>query len=388
MTSLKSAFKTLLKSPMVIIGTITALIFQILFSLIWLTGYDHITNNVNRFSIAVVNEDQEFGTIAAQTMMTKLPFQMRQQNNLDQAMAELDDRKLQMVIHIPENFTQAIKDPTQKAVITYSINESNPTMVKSVMQTAINQISASLNEQAVQSGITSVLEQAHIPESQTLQLSQSMSSRITADLNNIHSISNFSHTMVPMMLVLASFTGCMLFVMEVNKAAKLIRQSYNRWTLFAARSLLNITTSLLITTVSTVMVILMGVHSIQGFAAMWMFQLVYVITFLFVAQLSFYVFSDAGGWINIALLSIQLITSGAMVPRELLPSFYQFISGYFPATFAVTGIMNLVNGGPATASATLSLLLILLSVLVLTTLIIAGMQLLQRKPEETAQLAS
>jgi uncharacterized phage infection (PIP) family protein YhgE len=132
----------------------------------------------------------------------------------------------------------------------------------------------------------------------------------------------------------------------------------------------------------------MGVYSKQGFANMWMFQLVYVITFLFVAQLSFYVFSDAGGWINIALLSMQLITSGAMVPRELLPSFYQFISDYFPATFAVVGIMNLVNGGPASSSATLSLLLILLSVLVITTLIVGGTQLLQRKPKETIQMAS
>ncbi|WMT42455.1 ABC transporter permease [Paenibacillus sp. D2_2] len=388
MKSIKSAFRALLKSPLVIIGTITALIFQILFSLIWLTGYDHITNNVNRFAIAIVNDDQEIGTTAVQTMMTKLPFVMKQENNLDHAMSELDERKLQMVVHIPNNFTQSIKNPSQKAVITYSMNESNPTMVKSVMQTVVHQISASLNEQAVQSGITSVLEQAHIPNSQALQLSQSMSSRIDADLNYIHPIANFSHTMVPMMLVLASFTGCMLFVMEVNKAAKLIRQLYNRWTLFAARSLLNIATSLLITTVSTVMVTLMGVHSKQGFAIMWMFQLVYVITFLFVAQLSFYIFSDAGGWINIALLSMQLITSGAMVPRELLPTFYQFISDYFPATFAVVGIMNLVNGGPASSSATLSLLLILLSVLVITTLIVGGTQLLQRKPKETIQMAS
>ncbi|BFH59959.1 YhgE/Pip domain-containing protein [Paenibacillus azoreducens] len=388
MKSIKSALLALLKSPMVIIGTITALIFQILFSLIWLTGYDHITNNVNRFTIAVVNEDQGIGSKAMQAMMTKLPFQMMQESNLEQAMAELDERKLQMVVHIPKDFSHAIKDPAQKAVVTYSVNESNPSMVKSVMQTVVNQISASLNDQAVQSRITAVLEQSNIPKSQALHLSQSMSSRVVADMNNIHAISNFSRTMVPMMLVLASFTGCMLFVMEVNKASKLIRQTYGRWTLLSARSLLNIAASLLVTTVGTGMVTLMGVHSDQGFAAMWLFQFIYVITFLFVAQLSFYIFSDAGGWINIALLSIQLITSGAMVPRELLPSFYHFVSEYSPATYAVTGIMNMVNGGPAVTSAAASLLLILLSVLVATIMIVGGMQLLQGKPEEKVQMAS
>jgi uncharacterized phage infection (PIP) family protein YhgE len=158
--------------------------------------------------------------------------------------------------------------------------------------------------------------------------------------------------------------------------------------MLAARSLLNIAASLLITTVGTGMVTLMGVQSGQGFAAMWLFQLIYVVTFLFVAQLSFYIFSDAGGWINIALLSIQLITSSAMVPRELLPSFYHFVSEYFPATYAVTGIMNLVNGGPVITNAANSLLLILLTVLVVTTMIVGGMQLLQRKPKGTVQIAS
>lgn len=386
--SVKSSFLHLLQSPSVIIGLITALTFQVLFSLIWLTGYDHLTDNVNRLTIAVVNEDQVVGKQAVQSIMGKLPFHMIEEASLDQAMTQLDDRKVQMVMHIPENFSKQLADSAQKAVITYAVNESNPSMVKSVMQSVASQVTTSLNEHAVRAGMTKVLEQVHVPQLQASSLSESMSARVVAEMNNVHPISNFSWTMVPMMLLLASFVGCMLFTMEMNKAAKTIKQTCGHWTLLTARSLLNIVASLIITTVSTGMVALMGVHSEQGFGMMWLFQLVYVITFLFVAQLSFYLFSDAGAWVNIALLSIQLITSGAMLPRELLPSFYQKISEFSPGTYAVTGIMNLVNGGPAISDSIHALLLILTTVILLTVIIVGGVQLLQRKSKEHGQLAS
>ncbi|MDT8974723.1 ABC transporter permease [Paenibacillus sp. chi10] len=386
--SVKSTFLHLLQSPSVIIGLITALTFQVLFSLIWLTGYDHLTDNVNRLAIAVVNEDQVVGKQAVQSIMGKLPFHMKEESSLNQAMTQLEERKVQMVMHIPGNFSKQLTDLTQKAIITYAVNESNPSMVKSVMQSVSSQITTSINEHAVRTGMTQVLEQVHVPQLQASSLSESVSARVVAEMNNVHPISNFSWTMVPMMLLLASFVGCMQFTMEMNKAAKAIKQKCGQWTLLTTRSLLNIVASLIITTVGTGMVALMGVHSEQGFGMMWLFQLAYVIAFLFVAQLSFYIFSDAGAWVNIALLSIQLITSGALLPRELLPSFYQKISEFSPGTYAVTGIMNLVNGGPAISDSIHALLLILTAVILLTTVIVGGVQLLQRKPKEQGQLAS
>ncbi len=56
----------------------------------------------------------------------------------------------------------------------------------------------------------------------------------------------FSRLMVPMMLVMASFTGSMLFIMEMNKAAKAFKTLYNRWQRFGARVLLIIMATILI----------------------------------------------------------------------------------------------------------------------------------------------
>ncbi|MNC51780.1 hypothetical protein D3C75_1010860 [compost metagenome] len=48
---------------------------------------------------------------------------------------------------------------------------------------------------------------------------------------------------------------------------------------------------------------------------------------------------------NIAMLSLQLVTSGALVPRFLLNDFYRSFSEVLPATYAVEGLMSLQFGG-------------------------------------------
>jgi uncharacterized phage infection (PIP) family protein YhgE len=68
---------------------------------------------------------------------------------------------------------------------------------------------------------------------------------------------------------------------------------------------------------------------------------------------------------NIILLSVQLVTSGAMVPRELLSGFYRRVSDFLPATYAVEGNMNLMFGGPGLANSSWALVWIMLASIVL-----------------------
>jgi uncharacterized phage infection (PIP) family protein YhgE len=59
-----------------------------------------------------------------------------------------------------------------------------------------------------------------------------------------------------------------------------------------------------------------------------------------------YLFGMAGMLFNIMLLSAQLVSSGTIVPRELLSDFYVGLGAVLPATYAVEGNMNLLFGGP------------------------------------------
>ncbi|MNI60377.1 hypothetical protein D3C73_1155890 [compost metagenome] len=91
----------------------------------------------------------------------------------------------------------------------------------------------------------------------------------------------------------------------------------------------------------------------------------------------------AGMMINIILLSAQLVSSGAIVPRELLNSFYQNLSYYLPATYAVEGIMNVLFGGPRIAAAVIKLIIICFIVLVVGALVV-----LTKKETKQVKLAA
>lgn len=102
-------------------------------------------------------------------------------------------------------------------------------MLKSVMQTVEQKVTSTINKESVKSGLQFTFEQMHVPSNQAIGLSQGLSERIHPVVNNINQVSNFSRLMVPMMLVMASFTGSMLFIMEMNKAVKAFKTLYNRW---------------------------------------------------------------------------------------------------------------------------------------------------------------
>lgn len=76
------------------------------------------------------------------------------------------------------------------------------------------------------------------------------------------------------------------------------------------------------------MVVALGGHVEKGFMALWSFESLFLLTFAFVAQMFLTLFGNAGMLFNIAMLSLQLVSSGAIVPRELLSNFYHSLSNF------------------------------------------------------------
>src|SRR5690606_19839559 len=131
-----------------------------------------------------------------------------------------------------------------------------------------------------------------------------------------------------------------------------------RWQRFGARVVINLVSSVIIALVGTSLVMALGGQSDNGFLAVWGFQALFLLTFMFVSQLFLILFGMGGMLFNIMLLSAQLVSSGAMLPRELLSDFYNSLSWFLPATYAVEGSMNLLFGGPGASHAVFGLLLV------------------------------
>lgn len=355
---MKNALQAFMKRPTTWIGIITALMFQVIFSVIWMTGYNGVTDRVEQLRIAVVNEDQQMGQQISSSLIQNLPFDMTQVDRLEEAKQQLDERALQMVVYLPADFSQKAAAADASASIQYFINESNPVLIKSMMSGAAAQITAEVNRQAVAAGVQNVLGGMNMPAEQAAAAAQGLSVRVTSDIQSTNVVQGMNNQMVPMMLVLASYVGAMIMGMNLEQSALAVRVSVGRWGRFAARSIITIVAAVFVSLVGSSLLASLGGQMEQGFLQLWLFQMLFLLTFMFVSQLFLYLFGMAGMVLNIMVLSAQLVSSGAIVPRDLLSDFYINLGNALPATYAVEGTMNLLFGGPGIGAEALALSII------------------------------
>lgn len=358
---MKTALLALLRQPTTIIGVVVALMFQLIFSIVWMTGYKGITDNTRNLKIAIVNEDQGLGARIADGLAGNLPFHIERMESLSAAQTKLDERGVQMVLHLAPDFSKQLQTPGQTAQIHYYINESNPQLIKSVMQSVAGNVTALANKQAIAAGAQAMLTQVNpnLPAVQAGPMAQGLAERVTSDVQTSNKVDGMHNQMVPMMLVLACFVGSMIKAQNLQISVNIVARQFGKWNAFGARLILNAVAAAVIGLVSTAMVHLLGGQSVVSFATMWGFIALVLLTFMFFAQMFLILLGNAGMFLNIIMLSTQLVSSGAMVPRELLSSFYERVSVYLPATYAVEGNMDVLFGGPSLGGSVTALLWIL-----------------------------
>ncbi|PUA35453.1 ABC transporter [Paenibacillus elgii] len=358
------ALRAYLKKPATIIGIVTAMMFQIIFSLVWMSGYQGVNENVKQLKIAVVNEDQGVGKRVEEQLVSSLPFRMISEPSLSRAQEKLNNREVQMVLHLPADFSRQLQAQGQKGRIDYYINESNPALIKSIMQGVANGVTATVGKEAAAMGMQAMLVQANMPAAQAQSVAQGISDKVQSNIESVNPVQGMHNQMVPMMMVLASYVGAMIMGMNIQQATAMLGPSFSRWSKFGARVIINVVSAVFIALIGSSLVVAMGGQTAAGFVSLWLFQTLFLMAFMFFSQMFLIVFGMAGMLFNIAMLSIQLVSSGAMVPRELLGGFYYTFSEYLPATYAVDGGMNVLFGGPSVSADAGALVAIMLSCLV------------------------
>lgn len=363
---MKNALRALAKQPTTIIGIAAALLFQLIFTVVWMTGYDGMQDRTERLVIGIVNEDSRWGEAIVRQLKDGLPVRVRELDDPAEAARQLEYRGIQMLVRIPPDFSAKAAAADGTAALEFTINESNPMMIKNMMAQVAAQITASVNRQAIMTGARQMLSQLQMTEEQTRTMAETLSERVTADITYTNPVQGINNQMVPMMIVLASYVGVMIMGMNLeqsNMAATAM--GIGRWQRFGARMVINAAAAVIVSLIGVSLVLGLGGQSAGGFFALWGFEALFILTFILVSQLFLMLFGMAGMLFNILLLSMQLVSSGAMMPRELLPDFYRSISEVFPATYAVEGAMNLLFGGPPADRAALGLLAILAAALLL-----------------------
>ncbi|QDH20403.1 YhgE/Pip domain-containing protein [Saccharibacillus brassicae] len=358
-------FKAFFKLPTTKVGIITAVLFQLIFTVIWMTGYQGITDRIDRLNVAIVNQDEKMGAAIVQNLQDNLPVGVKTGMDLAQAQDMLQKREVQMVVEIPADFASATQTQ-QPAVLNYFVNESNPIMIKNMMTSVADTITAGVNKQAIAGGLTAILStQGNLPAEAAQSAAGVMSERVVSNIESVNVVQGMNNQMVPMMMVLASYVGAMIMGQNFQVSSMALGARFGRWQRMAVRLIVTAAASVVVSLVGTSLVAAFGGQMEHGFLALWGFQALFLLTFMFVAQMFLFLFGMAGMLFNILVLSVQLVSSGAMMPRELLPDFYQGLGSIFPATYAVDGLMNTLFGGTGTGGDVAGLLIIFAVALVL-----------------------
>lgn len=346
---MKQALRLFFKQPTTKAGIAVALMFQLIFCVIWMTGYDGVTENAKQLKIAIVNEDAGMGGAIAGKLQSGLPFQTEMAASKSAAEESLNDRSVQMVIVIPAAFSKQLQISGETASVQFLVNESNPATIKSIMQGVSANVTAMVNKEAVTVGAQAMLTQANVPAQQAQAMAQGLGEKVVSDFQTVNKVKNMSNQMIPMMMVLSSFVGSMIMAMNLQQSSMAI-QTLSKWHKLWTRFVIHAASAIVISAIGSSLVLAFGGQSAHGFLAMWGFQAVFLMTFMFFTQMFVVLFGVGGMLFNIIGMSVQLVTSGAMVPREMLSPFYLELSRYLPATYAVEGSMNLLFGGPGVGS--------------------------------------
>lgn len=340
------------------IGIVITIAFQIIFFSVWMTAYDGINDRTDNLKIGLISEDTEMGQQVVNEITATLPFTLENYTSLDKAEQALNRRDIHMIIHIPSDFTSQLQ-AGKEAEIIYAINQANASIAKNMMDGIAKQVTEEINHNIypLQQGKTiEAFSQkfSQLPmEQNTAQINEAVATTImsvkdraiNSTIIKTNNVEAFAANFVPLMVIISSFVGAMVMIMQHQQAAQLVQHTISKWQLFRARQLINIGVAFTLPLLTIALMHLFDISSQVNFLSVYLLQALMFWAFLCLAQAFIIIFGNLGMIFNICALSTQLVTSGALVPQAMLSDFYNKLASLLPATYGADGYFTIIFGG-------------------------------------------
>ncbi|RUS49022.1 YhgE/Pip domain-containing protein [Cohnella sp. AR92] len=361
---------TFLKHKMVIGGIFMAVFYQIVFILIYMSGYGAMTDNLNKLSVAIVNEDEQVGKTIAESLAKELPFKLITDVNLAHAQEELDNRDLHMIIRIPENFTEKMTAAGEQAPLDFYINQSNPVMVASSMQQVAAQLTATLNQQLAAQNAEQLFASHNMPEEQAKALAAGIATKMAAEVDISNPIpAGMQNQVAPMFLSMVSVVGAMIFAMLATGAAKTLIPSMGKWKAFASFHGGSAAVAVFAPLIGLLIAFAFQSYGMETFFKMWGLHALEMFAAIEFMGMFFFLLGQAGMMVSMFFILVQSITSGVMMPQEVMPDFYRFVSYISVMFYSAQADMSLMFGGGKAGEHILGLVLMAAAAILINTLI-------------------
>ena len=223
-------------------------------------------------------------------------------------------------------------------------------------QEATTQLSASLNTMAdrfdaVQQSIAKAADTGDLSEligADPGVLATSLAAPVRLDRTAVFPVAGFGAAMAPLYMILALWVGALLMTVtirvDVNAETLPDRPELTPTQKYLGRygifSLVGLAQSTLLTLGLILFVQIEAVHPLLLILAGWAISTVFTL----IVYTAVVAFGNAGKALSVLLLVIQISGSGGAYPLQLLPDWFQSISPFLPATYAVNMVRSAIAG--------------------------------------------
>lgn len=201
-------------------------------------------------------------------------------------------------------------------------------------------------EEAGQSGDLTALKGV-LGEDPSL-VAASLAAPVGVERHSVFAVANFGTAMSPLYTMLALWVGALLMSVTIQvgvhddalpdgESLRPHQKYLGRYGIFAA---LGLAQSTLLCFGNIVFLGIQTVHPWLYMLTGWVTSLVFTLT-IYTAVVAF---GNAGKALCVLLLVVQISTSGAAYPLQLLPGWFQGISAFLPATYAVKSFGAAIAG--------------------------------------------
>lgn len=191
-----------------------------------------------------------------------------------------------MVIQIPANFSSLLKE-NNTTEINYFINQANSSLAKQIMEGAAKDITQTVNknvyaykQKLISSNLSNELSTVMPSEELVQKLSENITKAVSSlnidsvqsSIEKTNNTDGFAATMIPFLIVLASWVGAMLMSLNLNIVATILKNTHGKWSIFLSRQVINIVVSVILAIITLLLMTVFNVKLNTSLFETWIFQ--------------------------------------------------------------------------------------------------------------------
>lgn len=362
--------KSFFKNKGIAAGIFMMIFYQIIMITVFMSGYSAVPKNVTEMTVAIVNEDEQSGVNFVEQLEKQLPFHIVTNVSLEQAKQQLEDRDIQFIMHIPQNFTQLLSEQGEQAGLDYYVNQSNPATINSTMQSVMTQINDNIRSQIQTQSMEGILKSLNVPDEQAKELTDGVMNKITSNVVASNPQPAGMHNqMAPMFLTMGMYVGAMIYSMMSVSALTGLKGKMGKWKAFFSLQGVNALLALIIPLVGVTIYFAVQGYGAETFMKVWLIHAMELFAAIEFTSIFCMLLGQAGMLLNMPLLLIQTISNGAVMSQDIMPGFFRMFSHISVMFYTVQLDYNMLFGGGKTGEYLLGLILVGIMALLLNTVI-------------------